>query len=264
MRERPTRPTRTSTAGASLSVMPPSVMPVLALRVMPVVALRVMPVVALSVMLSIIVLSGPARAQDDDAPIDTKIMRGIMSGLGLKRDGDAKGINYGDRAPLVIPPSSALPPPENSSAVVARDPAWPKDPDVVRAKREAAEEKKNTLNADQQLLNDQSVLRPDQMTPGPMPREARRGDDGYQVPATGFQNSTRPTPKESFGLFGHMFAKDEPDYASFTGEPPRTELTEPPLGYQTPSPDQPFGVGKVKPKAKTTEDYLLDHTAGEQ
>src|SRR5665213_1196936 len=95
MRERPTRPTRTSTAGASLSVMPPSVMPVLALRVMPVVALRVMPVVALSVMLSIIVLSGPARAQDDDAPIDTKIMRGIMSGLGLKRDGDAKGINYG-------------------------------------------------------------------------------------------------------------------------------------------------------------------------
>jgi hypothetical protein len=251
MRERPTRPTQTFATGASLSVMP-------------VVAFSVMPVVAFGVMLSIIVLSSPARAQDDDVPIDTKIMRGIMSGLGLRRDGDQKGINYGDRAPLVIPPSSALPPPENSGAVVARDPAWPKDPDVIRAKRQAAEENKNALNADQQLMSDQSALRPDQMTPGPKPREARRGDDGYVAPATGFQNPTPPTPKESFGLFGHMFAKDEPDYANFTGEPPRTELTEPPHGYQTPSPDQPFGVGKVKPKATTTEDYMRDHAAGEQ
>ena len=53
----------------------------------------------------------PARAGDsDDVPIDTKIFRGILEGFGLRRDGAA--INYEERAPLVIPPSHALPPPE--------------------------------------------------------------------------------------------------------------------------------------------------------
>jgi hypothetical protein len=238
MTERPTRLPKSFTAGASLGVM-----------------------------LSIIVLSSvPAYAGDDDTPIDTKIFRSIMNGLGLKRDGDEKGINYQDRAPLVIPSSRTLPPPENSSAAVARDPSWPKDPEVVRAKKEAEQEKNLTPFASDLADADAKVLRPDQMTPGPKPREARRGDDGYQNPSTGFQNPTPPTKSESFGIFGNMFAKDQPDYANFTGEPPRTALTEPPPGYQTPSPDQPFGLGKVKPAAtgQTTEDYIRDHAAGEE
>jgi hypothetical protein len=43
----------------------------------------------------------------------------------------------------------------------------------------------------------------------------------------------------------------EDDTARFTGEPPRTLLTEPPPGYQTPSPDQPYGLAgdSAKPKA---------------
>jgi len=41
----------------------------------------------------------------------------------------------------------------------------------------------------------------------------------------------------------------------FTGEPKRTDLTAPPPGYQTPSPDQPYGPGKAGP-AKPTNDYL--------
>src|SRR5665213_632268 len=55
---------------------------------------------ALSLVLgaALLATSVPARAEDDDVPIDTKIFRGIMSGLGLKRDGES-GIEYGDRAP---------------------------------------------------------------------------------------------------------------------------------------------------------------------
>ena len=55
-----------------------------------------------------------------------------------------------------------------------------------------------------------------------------------------------------------MFGKDEPESGRFTGEPPRTALTEPPPGYQTPSPDQPYGVGKgtAAPKANN---YLENH-----
>ena len=52
-----------------------------------------------------------------------------MEGLGLKRDGEAN-INYQERAPLVIPPSRNLPPPERTDAAIANNPAWPKDPDV--------------------------------------------------------------------------------------------------------------------------------------
>src|SRR5882724_12405087 len=61
------------------------------------------------------------RAEEDSVPIDTKIMRGIMEGLGLKRDGEA-GINYQQRAPLVIPPGRALPPPEKAGAALANHP----------------------------------------------------------------------------------------------------------------------------------------------
>jgi len=47
------------------------------------------------------------------------------------------------------------------------------------------------------------------------------------------------------GLFSFdMFKKEQ--YATFTGEPPRTSLTDPPSGYMTPSPDQPYGVGSDK------------------
>ena len=43
----------------------------------------------------------------------------------------------------------------------------------------------------------------------------------------------------------------------FAGEPPRTSLIEPPVGYRTPSSSQPYGVigeEKYTPKAVKPED----------
>ena len=51
--------------------------------------------------------AAPAGAADDSVPIDTKIMRNIMEGLGLKRDGEAT-INYQQRAPLVTRPGRSI------------------------------------------------------------------------------------------------------------------------------------------------------------
>ncbi|MGB2594121.1 MAG: hypothetical protein WBC87_04290, partial [Pseudolabrys sp.] len=68
-----------------------------------------------------LVLPGAARAADDEASIDQKVMRGIMDGLGFKRDGEAT-INYQERAPLVLPPSRELPPPEQVGAATANNP----------------------------------------------------------------------------------------------------------------------------------------------
>ena len=50
--------------------------------------------------------------------------------------------------------------------------------------------------------------------------------------------------------------KDEQEAARFTGEPARTSLTEPPPGYQTPSPDQPYGLGKASATPKAENNYL--------
>ena len=55
--------------------------------------------------------------------------------------------------------------------------------------------------------------------------------------------SERGQPKKSFFSFDWM--KKE-QYATFTGEPPRVNLTDPPPGYLTPSPDQPYGISPEK------------------
>ena len=206
----------------------------------------------------------PARAEDNDMSFDTKIIDGFMRGIGLKRDGDS-GIAYGDRAPLVIPPSRTLPPPENSSAALAKNPAWPDDPDVRRAKQQIVEDR-NRPNADDQLLLEQSPMRQDQLTPGvKKPRYTRRADDGYRAPANGYDSQLSPKELGSHkSLLDGMFAKDEPDTTSFTKEPPRAALTEPPPGYQTPSPGQPYGVGKKQVVAPTSSDYLMDHPVSSQ
>jgi len=79
--------------------------------------------------------AGSAFAQsaddDEDVPMDTKLFRQWMKDLGLQRDGG--GIEYRERAPLVVPPTRNLPPPQSESAVTA-NPAWPKDPDVKQRK----------------------------------------------------------------------------------------------------------------------------------
>ncbi|HEY1311507.1 MAG TPA: hypothetical protein VGF02_11210 [Pseudolabrys sp.] len=221
---------------------------------------------ALSLVLgaALLATTAPARAEDDDVPIDTKILRGIMSGLGLKRDGES-GIEYGDRAPLVIPPSRTLPPPENSDAVVAKNPAWPNDPDVRRAKQEAKQTRNASMNPDAMIQSEASALPPDKLSSEPRNRNVRRVDDGYRASPNGNGSAVPPSQLGTKpGFFTGIFAKDEPETASFTGEAPRSALTEPPPGYQTPSPDQPYGVGKRKIEAPTTLDYLRDHPVGIQ
>jgi hypothetical protein len=202
-----------------------------------------------------IVGSAPVRAADDEPSFDQKIMRGIMDGLGFKRDGEAS-INYQERAPLVIPSSRDLAPPEQSNAA-ANNPAWPKDPDVERRKTETAMEKNRNISDERE--REQNPLRPDQLTPGARGKkrqQAARPDDGYQPPASGFSSQLPPSELGyTGGLFGSMFSKKKEEQAKFTGEPPRSSLTEPPAGYQTPSPAQPYGMASGVAPQKAYNDY---------
>jgi hypothetical protein len=217
------------------------------------------PTAVFSLALSLVALALPthARAADDEVPIDQKFMRSIMEGLGLKRDGEPT-ISYQERAPLVIPPSRELPPPENTDSIIANNPAWPKDPDVARRKAEEAAEKNRNVSDERE--REQNPLRQDQLTPGGRGKKKQaRTDDGYQPPASGFGNQLPPSDLGyKGGIFNSMFGGSKEETAKFTGEPPRASLTDPPLGYQTPSPDQPYGVGKTAaPKAT---DYYTTHS----
>jgi hypothetical protein len=200
----------------------------------------------------------PARAAEDGTSLESRIFGGILEGIGLRKGGEPM-INYGERAPLVIPPSRALPPPEASDAAVARNPAWPKDPDVTRRKIEAVQQRNRNVSAERE--HEQDRLRPDELTPGPRPKQQQaRSDDGYQSSPNGYQNPLSPSQLGSKGsIFSSLFGGNkEENVANFTKEPPRAALTEPPPGYQTPSPDQPYGLTK-KTTARKAGNYMETH-----
>jgi hypothetical protein len=215
-------------------------------------------VAALGAAIAATALVGPARA-GDDRPLDEQILHSILMGIGLQ-DPNAAQPTYEERPPLVLPKNDTLPPPQKTGAAIAKNPAWPKDPDVQRAKALAKEERNRDTFAEFEREHNQ--LPPDQLGPkGPISQQARassapNGEFNY----TG--RSGRMSPSE-LGFHGSLFdtmfgdGKDQQqETARFTGEPARTSLTEPPPGYQTPSPNQPYGLGKQNTTPKATNDYL--------
>jgi len=227
MKMRPTRLTTTFYAGAALS---------------------------LALGAALLATALPARAADDDVSLDKKVFRGILEGLGLRKDGEA--INYQERAPLVIPPSRTLPPPERSDAVVANNPAWPKDPDIVRRKKQAEMERNRNVSDEREL--EQNPLRQNQMTPGGNPRMARRSQGDANTATPGDRLSSKELNQKT-SIWSNMFGSKEDEVAKFTQEPPRASLTAPPPGYQTPSPDQPYGLSKETTKYRPDIPKPEDH-----
>jgi len=201
-----------------------------------------------------------ARAEDDgeDVPYDTKILRGIMSGIGLQRDGEGSGIDYRERSPLVVPPSMNLPPPE-TTASTPNAANWPVDPDEKRRKEAIAARKKAAAGTRYQVEDEGRALSPKDMTPGATAsnrRAAAQGrDDGKKTEAGDRLSVFDLGSKSIFGL--DMFgSKEKGEVAKFEGEPPRMTLTEPPVGYRTPSPAQPYGItADRKPGPKAMDIY---------
>lgn len=203
-----------------------------------------------------------AADQGDDRPWDSKMIGNLLEGLGLQSP-NKDAIVYQERAPLVIPPSTDLPTPEKADAGIAGNPAWPKDPDIAR-KKEAARQARieASKSADQKFRDEARVLSPSEMMPGVsatnrMPRvSSGTPRAGANVNETG----DKLTPSQlgyNGGLFGNLFGgKKDDEQARFTSEPPRASLTDPPVGYQTPSPDQPYGVGSDRNKAPKATNYL--------
>lgn len=168
---------------------------------------------------------GPAAAQET---FEGQIIRNIMGSLGLVDD--RPPIDYRERAPLVVPPSTALPKP--AAAGPDQNPAWPKDPDV-EARRAAS------AAANQPLMRAANGGNPrlsnDELRRGTVRAKAREME-----PQTGADRLERISP-DQLGFKGWGKPGEDRDKIVFNGEPERTRLTQPPPGLQTPSPNQPYG-----------------------
>jgi hypothetical protein len=205
---------------------------------------------AASVALACILAAGQAaRAADEEEedPIETRIMKAI---LGIN-DGDA--IDYRERAPLVVPPSMNLVPPEQAKI---DNPAWPKDADIQEKKKKKAAAK----NAHQDPEVAARRLSPAELNRGSAVGRRGAGGDISGTPNAEYegQRPLRPSELGSKGnIFGTLFKDNSKgETAVFTGEPSRSALTDPPPGYMTPSPSQPYGLGlkKEAPKPYKLED----------
>jgi len=192
-----------------------------------------------------------ARAADDDedsAP-DVGIVRGILKAFGFRRDGET--IEYRERPPLVLPPGNTPPPP------VARNPAsktagWPDDPDVKQAKQRKDAERNRKAYVEG--VDDRPMLHSEYSRPGPASPSSR--PTGTERSAEEKANPSSQAELGAKNIFNSLWAPKE-EYTTFTGEPPRASLIDPPRGYRTPSPNQPYGLGKAKAKAQDLSDRNL-------
>jgi hypothetical protein len=210
---------------------------------------------ALGAAIAATALIGAARAQEDGRSFEQNIIHNVLTSLGLK-DPNAVQPTYEQRPPLVIPKNdSQLPPPQKPGAAIASNPAWPKDPDVLRAKELAKREKNRDTFAE--IEREMNPLPPDQLGPRSAPPGVGRPTGGGSASSEGGSLMSPTQLGYKGGLLGNMFGKDkEEETARFTGEPARTSLTEPPPGYRTPSPDQPYGVGKSYEPPNKDNSYL--------
>lgn len=207
-------------------------------------AARALRLAAIVLGVGLVLGAGPLHAQDADEEDDgktfeRKLIDNLMSGLGGKKIDDGT-IDYRERSPLVVPSKIDLPPPETGRKKLA--PNWPKDPDEAerKAAREASRQKEKTPEEQRMPL-----------MPSELAQKKPRGSKSEPI-TPGGNNSNTPLmmlPSElgySGGLFQNPFGGGKPEAEKFVSEPERTELTQPPGGYQTPSPNFAYGTGQTK------------------
>ena len=184
------------------------------------------------------------QADDDEDTFEQRIIKGILGGLGVDV-GNKKGIDYRERSPLVIPPSLDLPPPDQADAS-ARNPAWPRE----QTRKKTASQARPQVNATPEEPGTSSRLTASEMRRTADPRAQRVTDPSksgsQEDPEIG--RPLRPNELGTTSLFNWKMLTGSygTESAKFEGEPPRGQLTQPPPGYQTPSPSQPYGTASDK------------------
>ncbi|MBN9060933.1 MAG: hypothetical protein BGP06_16825 [Rhizobiales bacterium 65-9] len=164
--------------------------------------------------------SAPAPASADD------IFTEVFSAIGITSK-PKEPIDYRERAPLVVPPKSALPTPQAPAETRAAN--WPNDPDVV-ARRKAAEDAR--LPALQIWQREEPRLSPGALRNGPRtatnnpaPPRWRHEDDTTDLIITPTMQMKDADNRRATSLSNLRPGE----------EPQRDSLTDPPAGYRKPT-----------------------------
>ena len=183
-----------------------------------------------------------AGDDDDDGDLaDTRFLKGLLRGLGL-RNGQEAGIEYKERPPLVVPPSRDLPPPVAAGSLAASNPAWPADPDE---KKRAAARKARAERKPYDAYKAGDPLKPSELAAGRTNNPAVKSGEGpdHSPEMTPSQLGYKGGLWSSIVGLGKSFTGEKDiETATFGHEPPRNYLTDPPRGYRTPSANQPYGI----------------------
>lgn len=200
----------------------------------------------------------PASAQQAEEPSGLQQLLGKMGILDIP---DGPPIDYRERAPLVVPPSSQLITPRGLDDIKKINPDWPLDPDIERNRAAAAANKKDFWGKRDESVSGERVSA-DELKRGTISK--RDSDKRQSEYSTGGEEHAmgkeRYTP-DQLGFKG-WFAKEPEKPVEFTAEPERRSLTEPPSGYRTPSANAPYGV--ISTKKEEYKPSTLTDRAGAQ
>lgn len=197
-------------------------------------------VAAFAVAAGIGMAPAPAAAQG----FESDFLKNTMQMLGLTEEEEKPDIDYRERAPLVVPPTTpeSLPPPTSSTA--AANPNWPKDPDLARQKARSAAAKAPIVRDDPG-----QPLMPSELNKGR--RKTAPTYTNNEPVSTGSKRDEIMPSELGFkgwaGIGSYDPTKEKP--LTFNGEPERESLVQPPAGYQTPAPNAPYGVVEKKQEA---------------
>ena len=210
--------------------------------------LRALRLAAVAMGIGLVMTAGAARAEDDEdeKTFEEKVIEGIMAGIG-GTNMENRGIEYRERSPLVVPPKIDLRPPAAGPAEV-KAPNWPKDPDEQRRKAAIAARKKENKDPRESAR----ILTPSELNAAKTAGTPRTSSDPIQPGTSNTNPILSPSQLGYTSSFSSLFGGNKAETAPFKAEPTRESLTQPPPGYQTPSPNFAYGTG---PKESLNKEY---------
>ena len=134
-----------------------------------------------------------ADDDDDETLADTKVLRYILQGLGLRRGDEGNGIEYRERSPLVLPANKQLPTPETVKPA-SKTAGWPDDPDLKRVKQKKDAEKNRKAYIEG--VDDRPLL-PSQYG---QQSSAGRGDKPTILDSKTAEDALKPSTAQELGL----------------------------------------------------------------
>jgi hypothetical protein len=154
---------------------------------------------------------------------DASSFKSFLGYFGVKSNNDEEAIDYHPRAPLVVPPRLDLRQPKEA----ARDPSWPKDPDIAAQRRAALD---SHTPVAQTTANSRTGTSQTQTQQGSSALPAEGPPD--ECEASSGTALCLSTPWKALKSVANVFHSETIQPGP---EPPRKYLIEPPPGYREPT-----------------------------